>query len=43
MKVSQPAPVLQNGRKPVNGNDYSMSKERDPEVVPKAKRRRFSA
>ena len=43
MKVSQPAPVLQNGRKPVNGSHQPMSKEPDPEVVPKAKRRRFSA
>ena len=35
MKVSQPASI--------NGNHQSMSKEPDPEVVPKAKRRQFSA
>ena len=35
MKVSQPVFV--------NGNRQSMSKEPDPQVVPKAKRRRFSA
>ena len=35
MKVSQPVFV--------NGNRQSMSKEPDPQVVPKAKRRKFSA
>ena len=43
MKVSQPASVLQNGRSAVNGTQQTMSKEPDPEVVPKAKRRQFSA
>ena len=43
MKVSQPAPVLRNGPAKVNGNRQTMSKEPDPEVVPKAKRRQFSA
>lgn len=35
MKVSQPASI--------NGNHQSMNKEPDPQVVPKAKRRQFSA
>jgi transposase len=35
MKVSQPVSV--------NGNRQGMSKEPDPQVVPKAKRRKFSA
>ena len=43
MKVSQPAPVLRNGPARVNGNRQTMSKEPDPEVAPKAKRRQFSA
>ena len=35
MKVSQPVSI--------NGNRQSMSKEPDPQVVPKAERRKFSA
>ena len=35
MKVSQPVSI--------NGNRQRMSKEPDPQVVPKAERRRFSA